>query len=66
MSEILREYDLSTKEITDGLAIIIGRQIFPGSELFTVNYLKNKSSFDEILGTDFSELHKTDCIKFLI
>ena len=60
---ILRECGLSAKEITDALATIIGRLIFPGSELFTVNCLKTKSSLDEILGADFSELHKNRLYK---
>lgn len=63
MPDILKECGLSAKETTEALATIIGRLIFPGSELFTVNCLKSKSSLDEILGTDFSELHKNRLYK---
>ncbi len=63
LPEILRECGLSAKEMTDALATIIGRLIFPGSELFTVNSIRNKSSLDEILDTDFSELHKNRLYK---
>ena len=60
---ILKECGLSEKEIKDALGIIIGRLIFPGSELYTVKCLRYKSAVDEILETDFSELHKNRLYK---
>lgn len=58
LTNILSECGLSTKEIDSALASIIGRMISPGSEVSTVKYLRNNSALDEILGTDFSSLHK--------
>ena len=58
LPQILSECGLSTKEVNSALASIIGRLIAPGSEVSTVNYLRNNSALDEILGTDFSNLHK--------
>jgi len=45
------------------MATIIGRLIAPGSEVSTVNYLRNNSALDEILATDFSNLHKNKLYK---
>ncbi len=58
LPQILSECGLSAKEVNSALASIIGRLIAPGSEVSTVNYLRNNSALDEILGTDFSNLHK--------
>ena len=58
LTEILSECGLSEKEINSAMATIIGRLIAPGSEVSTVNYLRNNSALDEILDTDFSNLHK--------
>jgi transposase len=58
LTEILSECGLSEKEINSAMATIIGRLIFPGSEVSTVKYLRNNSALDEILATDFSNLHK--------
>jgi transposase len=58
LPQILSECGLSTKEVNSALASIIGRLIAPGSEVSTVNYLRSNSALDEILGTDFSNLHK--------
>jgi len=58
LPQILSEAGLSTKEVNCALASIIGRLIAPGSEVSTVNYLRNHSALDEILDTDFSNLHK--------
>ena len=58
LTEILSECGLSEKEIKSAMATIVGRLIAPGSEVSTVKYLRNNSALDEILGTDFSNLHK--------
>ena len=58
LPQILSECGLSAKEVNSALASIIGRLIAPGSEVSTANYLRNKSALDEILDTDFSNLHK--------
>jgi len=63
LPQILKECGLSEKEVQDSLATIIGRLIFPGSELHTSNCLRNKSALDEILHTDFSGLHKNRLYK---
>ena len=61
--KILSECGLSEKEINSAMATIIGRLIAPGSEVSTVNYLRNNSALDEILATDFSNLHKNKLYK---
>ena len=63
LPQILEECGLSDKETQDALATIIGRLIFPGSELHTATCLRNTSALDEILGTDFSSLHKNRLYK---
>jgi len=60
---ILSECGLSAKEINGAMATIIGRLIAPGSEVSTANYLRNNSALDEILATDFSNLHKNKLYK---
>ncbi len=63
LPEILFKCGLSEKEVNGALASIIGRLIAPGSEVSTVNYLRNNSALDEILNTDFSNLHKNRLYK---
>lgn len=63
LPEILLKSGFSEKEVNAALASIIGRLIAPGSEVSTVNYLKNNSALDEILDTDFSNLHKNRLYK---
>ena len=58
LPKILLNSGFSPKEVNAALASIIGRLIAPGSEVSTVNYLRNNSALDEILDTDFSNLHK--------
>ena len=41
LPQILSECGLSTKEVNSALASIIGRLIAPGSDVSTVNYLRN-------------------------
>ena len=60
---ILSECGLSANEINGAMATIIGRLIAPGSEVSTANYLRNNSALDEILATDFSNLHKNKLYK---
>ena len=63
LPEILLKCGLSEKEVNASLASVIGRLIAPGSEVSTVNYLRNNSALDEILNTDFSNLHKNRLYK---
>jgi hypothetical protein len=63
LPEILLRSGFSEKEVKSALASIIGRLISPGSEVSTVNYLRNNSALDEILDTDFSNLHKNRLYK---
>ena len=63
LPQILSESGLSKKEVDGALASIIGRLIAPGSEVSTANYLRNNSALDEILDTDFSNLHKNRLYK---
>ena len=63
LPEILLKNGFSEKEVKAALASIIGRLIAPGSEVSTVNYLRNNSALDEILNTDFSNLHKNRLYK---
>lgn len=63
LPQILAGCGLSEKESKDALATIIGRLIFPGSELYTADCLRHKSALDEVLGTDFSSLHKNRLYK---
>ena len=63
LPEILLKCGFSEKEVDDALASIIGRLIAPGSEVSTANYLRNNSALDEILNTDFSNLHKNRLYK---
>jgi transposase len=63
LPKILSECGLSAKEIDSSMATIIGRLIAPGSEVSRVRHLKHNSALDEILGTDFSNLHKNRLYK---
>ena len=63
MPEILLNSGFLQKEINAFLASIIGSLITPGSEVSTVNYLRNNSALDEILDSDFSNLHKNRLYK---
>ena len=63
LPELLLNSGFSQKEVNTALASIIGRLIAPGSEVSTVNYLRNNSALDEILDTDFSNLHKNRLYK---
>jgi len=63
LPEILLKCGFSEKEVDGALASIIGRLIAPGSEVSTANYLRNNSALDEILNTDFSNLHKNRLYK---
>lgn len=63
LPHILGGCGLSEKETKDALGTIIGRLIFPGSELYTANCLRDKSALDEVLGGDFSAVHKNRLYK---
>lgn len=56
LDDIIRSVGLNQKKTHLALASIIGRLVHPGSELNTHRYLKDQSSLDELIGTDFSNL----------
>lgn len=58
MPEILATCGLSKRDIDSAFASIIGRLLSPGSEVSTSQYLKNNSALDEVIGTDFTQMHK--------
>lgn len=55
---ILSDCGFNQKEINSALGTIIARLISPGSEVASALYLRNNSALDEILATDFSNMHK--------
>jgi hypothetical protein len=56
--EILATCGLSKRDVDSAFASIIGRLLSPGSEVSTSQYLKNNSALDEVIGTDFTQMHK--------
>ena len=56
--EILADCGLSKRDIDSAFASIIGRLLSPGSEVSTSQYLKNNSALDEVIGADFTQMHK--------
>ena len=56
--EILASCGLSKRDIDSAFASIIGRLLSPGSDVSTSQYLKNNSALDEVIGTDFTQMHK--------
>ena len=56
--EILATCGLSKRDIDSAFATIIGRLLSPGSEVSTSQYLKNNSALDEVIGADFTQMHK--------
>lgn len=56
--KILYDCGLSKRDVDSALASIIGRLLSPGSEVSTSQYLKNNSALDEVIGTDFTQMHK--------
>jgi transposase len=56
--EILADCGLSKRDVNSTFASIIGRLLSPGSEVSTSQYLKNNSALDEVIGTDFTQMHK--------
>ena len=56
--EILATCGLSKRDIDSAFATIIGRLLSPGSEVSTSQYLKNNSALDEVIGVDFTQMHK--------
>ena len=56
--EILADCGLSKRDVNSAFASIIGRLLSPGSEVSTSQYLKNNSALDEVIGTDFTQMHK--------
>lgn len=56
--EILAACGLSKRDIDSAFASIIGRLLSPGSEVSTSQYLKNNSALDEVIGADFTQMHK--------
>lgn len=58
LPELFMEVGLNGQQINSALASIIGRLLKPGSESALCRYLRKDSALDEIIGTDFSKLHK--------
>ena len=58
LRESLLEIGFNKKQCDLALASIIGRLLSPGSEVSTCSYLRNNSALDEVMGVDFSSLHK--------
>jgi hypothetical protein len=56
--EILATCGLSKRDVDSAFASIMGRLLSPGSEVSTSQYLKNNSALDEVIGTDFTQMHK--------
>ena len=55
---ILLACGFNQKQLNIALGSVIGRLLSPGSEAATADYLRHKSALDEVLGTDFSRLHR--------
>ena len=55
---ILLTCGFNQKQLNMALGSVIGRLLSPGSEVVTADYLRHKSALDEVLGTDFSRLHR--------
>ena len=56
--EILATCGLSKRDIDSAFATIIGRLLSPGSDVSTSQYLRNNSALDEVIGADFTQMHK--------
>jgi hypothetical protein len=58
LTNILKELGFTEKEISISKLLVIGRLVNPASELKTVEWARNKSALDEIIGKDWSNLSK--------
>ena len=58
LAPLLKQLGFNQKKCDLALASIIGRLVYPGSELSTHRYLTDQSALDELLGTNFSELSR--------
>lgn len=58
LAEILKDCGFNDRQYHDALATIIGRLLYPGSDVATAEDIKTKSALDEVIGIDFSTLHK--------
>ena len=58
LTEVLKGCGFSQKQTDLAFGTILGRLLSPGSELATCSYLREKSALDEVIGVDFSGLHK--------
>ena len=56
LEKTLQDLGFNGKQINIALGSIIGRLVYPNSELSTHRYLRERSGLDELLGTDFSRL----------
>ena len=56
LEKIFQDLGFNGKQINIALGSIIGRLVYPNSELSTHRYLREHSGLDELLGTDFSRL----------
>jgi hypothetical protein len=60
---ILSGCGFSNQDINTALASIIGRLLYPGSEVSTARELRKNSGLDEVLNDDFSKMHKNKLYK---
>jgi len=58
ITSILSQCGFSEKDINTALGTIIGRLVYPGSEVSTARNLRFNSALDEIIGSDFSTMNK--------
>ena len=54
ITSILSQCGFNEKDINTALGTIIGRLVYPGSEVSTARNLRFNSALDEIIGGDFS------------
>jgi transposase len=55
LPEILSEKGLNATQVASVMALIVGRMSEPGSELSTLNWLKNESGLGELLGFNYED-----------
>lgn len=58
LNNILANCGFNQKQLHLAAAAIIGRLLCPGSDVGTCHYVREQSALDEVMGVDFSSLHK--------
>jgi transposase len=58
LNDILANCGFNQKQLHLASAAIIGRLLCPGSDVGTCHYVREQSALDEVMGVDFSSLHK--------